>query len=117
MKVTVCGEERYMPNYELIFESRFEELISSVPSAMVRRVIYTNNYYWVRKIAEAMIGEEVQIHEYLTRLMEIRPTVQQPKPISFAPNSSWQRVTAKLTTQKLNYCYQDQIIIGLEITT
>ena len=61
------------------------------------RTIFAQNEELARKIAEAMIGEEVYFWQYLSKIKSVTPTDNDPVISSFcAEHYTWERVLQKL---------------------
>ncbi len=86
-----------MPKFRLIFELvvktghlQFRE------GSAVGRIIVARDLESAKRIAEAMIGEEIFRWQYLDKVIEVSPTTREPHISTFGDDYTWNRVLTTL---------------------
>jgi hypothetical protein len=109
-------KEDKMENFELIFEVDYNCSPPFPPPYKLSRVIMTEDLRMARQIAEAMLGEEVDAGDFLSRVVEVRKTNKAPElPCWGDDNKVWCRVLKRLrvTSGEVEFIFSGRQKVGL----
>jgi hypothetical protein len=88
-----------MPNFLLMFESSCNDGAETEVTTVVTRVIFVDDLTLAKKVAGAMLHEEINASQYLTSLISVEETSTETRIGSWNPKRSWYRTLKRLQKQ------------------
>ena len=85
-----------MPNFKLIFQEHLRTEFESIDTMKSHRIIVADDLASAERIGRAMLGEEVNACEFLSKLLKVQKTYEPPNLYSWDENATWNRVLKNL---------------------